>query len=80
MADFTFINQSPVDYDTDTKTFKPTSNSDINPDFSVAISRVTGAQVNENFSFAGLTSRAVEFVSSKRPGAGQLYPRGVYNK
>lgn len=80
MADFTFINQSPVDYDTDTKTLKPTSNSDINPDFSVAIARVTSAQVSENFSFAGLTSRAVEFVSSKRPAGGQLYPRGVYNK
>jgi len=79
MADFTFINQSPVDYDTDTKTFKPTSNSDINPDFSVAINRVTGAQVNENFSFTAL-SGPIEYVSGKRPGGGQLWPRGVYNK
>ena len=40
MADFTFINQSPVDYDTDTKTYKPTSNSNMSPDFTDSIERV----------------------------------------
>lgn len=80
MADFTFINQSPVDYDVDIKTFKPTTNSNISPDFTDTTDRVYSAQVSVDIPIAGLTFSPVSAVPSRRPAGGQLWPRGVYNK
>jgi hypothetical protein len=80
MADFTFINQSPVDYDTDTKTYKPTSNSNMSPDFTDSIGRIYSLQVSRDIPIAGLTFSPVNAIPTRRPAGGQLYPRGVYNK
>lgn len=80
MADFTFINQSAVDYDVDTKTYKPTSNSNMNPDFTSAIDRIYTTQVSRDIPIAGLTFSPVPATGSRRPAGGQLWPRGVYNK
>ena len=75
MANFNLSLSSAVTYRSVGGTFQPSTTTPfISPTFEGS-SRVTSPSVASNFSFSGLEN-AYSFSTPKRPGAGQLYPRG----
>jgi hypothetical protein len=75
MANFNLNLQTSVTFMNSTKLFKPTTSTPfIDPQFS-GIPRVTGPYRSQNLSFSGLDS-SNQILVPRRPGGGQLYPRG----
>jgi hypothetical protein len=79
MADFPISMGSPVSVVDPTKFLKPTSNSNTEPSLTGSIDRVYSLQVSNDFTLSGLQS-PIPVNFGQRPGGGQLWPRGVYNK
>lgn len=75
MANFNLNLQTATTFHNSTKLFKATTTTPfIDPIFS-GIPRVTAPYTPQSLSFIGLES-ANQFLVPRRPGGGQLYPRG----
>ena len=75
MTNFNLNLQTATNFFDTTKLFKATTSTPfINPSFS-GIPRVTGSYTPQSLSFPGL-GNSYQFLSPRRPGGGQLYPRG----
>lgn len=82
MADFTFINSGAGDIIDDARILKPTSNTNITPSFTDTIARLNLPHIPAEVPLSGngLSSSTAVIPPTGRPHAGQLWPRGVYNK